>query len=182
MLHLITGGSASGKSLFGEQEAVKTGADFRYYLATMKPWGREGRERVFRHRKQREGKKFRTIEAYQDLETVFLDTKNRDNTVILLECMSNLVANEQFGTGGRDEEILERILKGIAHLEDCGKYLIVITNEVFSDGILYERETMRYLKLLGQANRMLAARADRVTQVVYGIGIPIKEKEFGYDR
>ncbi len=180
MLHLITGGSASGKSLFGEQAALSTGAGRRYYIATMEPWGREGRERVSRHRIQREGKGFHTIEAYHDLETVFLEPGEREDTVILLECMSNLVANEQFGTGGGDEEILERIFRGIRHLQDQGKYLIVITNEVFSDGSLYERETLRYLTLLGQVNRKLALRADQVTEVVYGIGVRIKGKEDGY--
>ncbi|MCI8661329.1 MAG: bifunctional adenosylcobinamide kinase/adenosylcobinamide-phosphate guanylyltransferase [Lachnospiraceae bacterium] len=182
MLHLITGGSASGKSRFGEQAALDTGAGCRYYIATMEPWGREGRERVSRHRRQREGKGFHTIEAYHNLETVFLESGNREDRVILLECMSNLVANEQFGTGGSDEEILGRIFGGVRHLQDQGKDLIIITNEVFSDGSLYERETLRYLKLLGQANRKLALWADQVTEVIYGIGVGIKGKEEDYGK
>ena len=43
MLHLITGGSASGKSAYGEQAVLKEGKPFCYYLATMHPWGEEGR-------------------------------------------------------------------------------------------------------------------------------------------
>ena len=129
-----------------------------------------------------DGKGFHTIEAYHNLETVFLESGNREDRVILLECMSNLVANEQFGTGGSDEEILGRIFGGVRHLQDQGKDLIIITNEVFSDGSLYERETLRYLKLLGQANRKLALWADQVTEVIYGIGVGIKGKEEDYGK
>lgn len=182
MLHLITGGSASGKSVWGEQEALKTGAKYRFYLATMRPWGEEGKERVRRHQKQRAGKGFCTIEAYDHLENVSLEEEpgreegiRKEDRVLLLECMSNLVANEQFGEGGTDEEILERVERGIRHLQACAGHVIVITNEVFSDGTVYEEQTMRYLGLMGKANRMLAEMADRVTEVIYGIGAEVKE-------
>ncbi len=189
MLHLITGGSASGKSVWGEQEALKTGAKYRFYLATMRPWGEEGKERVRRHQKQRAGKGFCTIEAYDHLENVSLEEEpgreekpgreegtRKEDRVLLLECMSNLVANEQFGEGGTDEEILGRVERGIRHLQACAGHVIVITNEVFSDGTVYEEQTMRYLGLMGKANRMLAEMADRVTEVVYGIGVAVKEE------
>lgn len=174
MLHLITGGSASGKSAFGEKAALDTGAGIRYYLATMHPWGREGEERVIRHQRQRAGKGFHTIEAWHHLEHVFLKPGETGQRVILLECMSNLVANEQFEAGGTDKEILQRVKKGILHLQECAEYVIVITNEVFSDGNRYEGQTRRYLDLLGQANQEVAHMADLVTEVVYGIGVPVK--------
>lgn len=176
MLHLITGGSASGKSAFGEQAALETGAGCRYYVATMHPWGEESRERISRHQRQRAGKGFCTIEAYRDLDKISVEPGAWEDTVFLLECMSNLVANEQFEAGGEDSQILERILRGIAYLQTRGKYVIVITNEVFSDGGGYGENTMRYVRLLGQVNRRLAFMADQVTEVVYGIGVPLKEK------
>ena len=64
MLHLITGGSASGKSAFGEKAALDTGAGTRYYLATMHPWGKEGMERVSRHQRQRDGTGFRSLASF----------------------------------------------------------------------------------------------------------------------
>ncbi len=175
MLHLITGGSASGKSLYGERMAVETQKAFRYYLATMRPWGEEGRKRVLRHQEQRAGKGFETMEAYHCLEMRALQTKSRADTVILLECMSNLVANELFEAGGSDEEIARRIQEGIRYLQRCAEIVIVVTNEVFSDGAEYEAETMRYIRLLGQVNQRLASMADQVTEVVYGIAVRIKE-------
>ena len=56
MMHLITGGSASGKSAYAEKMAVGAGEKSRYYLATMKPWGKEGQERVEKHRNMRAGR------------------------------------------------------------------------------------------------------------------------------
>jgi len=130
MMHLITGGSASGKSSYAEDMALETGRKNRIYLATMQPYGEEGRSRVEKHRAMRAGKGFRTIECYDHLEQINLydaaplipdvremfpanDDNRPEHTVILLECISNLTANEQFGAGGTDDEIISRILNGI---------------------------------------------------------------------
>ena len=185
MIHLITGGSASGKSSYAEQLAVSLDADIRFYIATMRPWGEEGRLRVEKHRAMRAGKGFETIECYHHLAEVRLDAGGplpgggyeKDRVVVLLECMSNLTANEQFEAGGTDEEIMERILGGIRHLQKQAGHIIIVTNEVFSDGGKYDEETVRYLALLGQINRKLAAMAGRVTEVVYGIPVPVRKND-----
>ena len=64
MMILVTGGSGSGKSAYAEELAVSltTAGGQRYYLATMQPFGEEGRRRIERHKKLREGKGFLTIE------------------------------------------------------------------------------------------------------------------------
>ena len=95
MLILITGGSGSGKSEYAECTAVKlkTGLDAKslYYIAAMKPYGAEGAKRIERHRRQRAGKGFKTIENY----TAAMPDISKDS-VVLLECLSNLTANEIF--------------------------------------------------------------------------------------
>lgn len=176
MIHLITGGSASGKSAYAECQVAASGAPQRYYIATMRPWGEEGRARVEKHRKMRKEKKFVTVECYTDLEQIRLDgqyltAKRPENSAVLLECMSNLVANEQFEVGGTDEEILNRIERGIRHLQKQAGNIIIVTNEVFSDGCNYDPETLRYIQLLGRMNARLSSIADRVTEVVFGIPV-----------
>lgn len=173
MLSLITGGSGSGKSAYAERLVQEGGGSRRYYLATMAPSGEEARERIARHRAMRADKGFETIEVYEHLERVILPGKAK-NTVVLLECMSNLVANEQFGVGGEDVDIVRRVLAGIAHLQSCAGNLFIVTNEVFSDGNIYDRESMRYLDILGKINRELSKTADRVIEVVYGIPLELK--------
>lgn len=172
MIHLITGGSASGKSAYAEQKAMEAGA-VRYYIATMEPFGEEGRQRIKKHRAMREGKGFRTIECWHHLDQVQLEAAK--DSVVLLECMTNLVANEQFSVGGSDDEIISRIRDGVNHLTRQASHLIIVTGEVFSDGIEYEEETGRYLYLLGRVDQEMAQLADRVTEVVYGIPIHMKK-------
>ena len=57
MLIYVYGGSGSGKSAYAEQRIVASGEKKRYYVATMEPFGTEGRRRIARHRALREGKK-----------------------------------------------------------------------------------------------------------------------------
>lgn len=94
MVYTVIGGSGSGKSAYAEQLVCKiAGQKSRYYLATMQVYGEEGKARVARHRKAREGKGFLTVEQTTDVAEVL--TEGTDGT-LLLECMSNLVANEMF--------------------------------------------------------------------------------------
>lgn len=198
MLYIVTGGSGSGKSEYAEQTAVqcrnRTGGTL-WYLATMRIWDDEGRKRVERHRRMRAAKGFETIERYTGLETLELretfeelnpagldaeqetdSLKYRESRrvaqkqVLLLECMSNLVLNEFYDEENGAEE---RILQGIKHLQkQCGD-LIIVTNEIFSDGVTYEPESERYIELLGRINRELGQMADSVTEVVYGIPLAV---------
>ena len=101
---LILGGSGSGKSAYAEDHLLRAAGDKKkYYIATMRPWGAEGAARVKKHRAMREGKGFQTIEAFHTLDALRLPEKGS----LMLECMSNLLANEQFELGGTDEEILD---------------------------------------------------------------------------
>ena len=62
MIYLVTGGSGSGKSAYAEEKLCSLGNDNRIYFATMEVSDKEGRKKVERHRKLREGKAFTTIE------------------------------------------------------------------------------------------------------------------------
>ncbi|MCF0133234.1 MAG: bifunctional adenosylcobinamide kinase/adenosylcobinamide-phosphate guanylyltransferase [Blautia sp.] len=170
MFMMITGGSASGKSSFAEEQILSFGGKKRVYIATMMPYDRESRERVLRHRKMREGKGFETVECFTGLSGY----QPEPESDILLECMSNLTCNEMFlKNGAKDNTVLE-ICKGIAHLLDHCRNLIVVTNEVFSDVNGYSEETVRYQEYLGRVNCRMAEKADRVIEVVYGIPVVLK--------
>lgn len=192
MLHLVTGGSGSGKSEYGENWLIgKENKDPRFiqreetylYIATMEPYGEEAKERIKRHRKMRSSKGFLTIECYRNLKKLntFQDAKRKFGG-ILLECMSNLVANELYlpdGSMRREDLVLEEVLLGVENLKKQTNRLVIVSNEVTSDGIAYPVETRIYQELLGKINQALAKEADLVTEVVYGIPIRIKENQ-GY--
>lgn len=176
MFSVVTGGSGSGKSAYAEQLVLEAGERKRYYIATMQCFDKETEARILRHRNMRAQKNFETIECPVDLACVKIES---DSTV-LLECMSNLTANEFFRTDlkrsseNKEKVVRERILRGIRRLQKDAAHLIVVTNEVFSDGIVYDEETMRYLSCLGSINCAMAELADQVTEVVYGIPLVYK--------
>ena len=90
-----------------------------------------------------------------------------------MEDLSNLTANEFFGPQGR-EGAFGRVLSGVERAAEQAALLVVVTNELFSDGMDYDPETLAYLDVLARLNRAVAQRADRVYEVVCGIPIAWK--------
>ena len=170
MMHLITGGSGSGKSAYAEAQILALNGECRVYLATMYPYDEESRQRIARHRKMRAEKNFTTVECYRDLEK----TEIPEHADVLLECMSNLTANEMFWPEGAGSDTEEQILRGVERLRRKARNLVIVSNEIFSDGCEYDSGTKEYQRTLGKINCRLAELADRVTEVVYGIPLEVK--------
>lgn len=165
MLYLITGGSGSGKSEYAEQVVQKLGIRPRLYLATMYPFDEECYRRIRRHRAMRAEKGFETLECYTGLK----DADVSGYGTVLLECMSNLTANELYQENGAGDRCVEAILEGIRMIRKQCEHLVIVTNEIFSDGIEYDGETRQYQRYLAGINQELASMADVVTEVVYSI-------------
>lgn len=169
MLVTVIGGSGSGKSEFAECIAQKYHNRRLFYIATMKPYGEEALVRINRHRKMREKKGFETVECYNSLKKLDIE-----NSVVLLECMSNLVANEIFDMENKNTS--EEIVQAVFALAQKN-VLIVVTNDVFSDGNTYPEETMDYIRAVSKINIQLVNMSDTVAEVVCGIPIYIKGGE-----
>lgn len=176
MFTVVTGGSGSGKSAFAENLIVADGNEKRIYIATMFPYDQESDQRIKRHRQMRKGKQFETVECYLNLK----DLEIAQGSSVLLECMSNLVANEMFMEKGAGEHTVEAVLAGIEMLRRRSAHLCVVTNEIFSEAAFYEGDTRRYQEYLGQINRRMAEMADQAAEVVYGI--PLWFKKAGEER
>lgn len=175
MIHLITGGSGSGKSEYAEKLLTSSGKKENpyIYIATMKPYGEETRKKIERHHKLRQGKGFETIERYIDLKSLSLPR----NQGVLLECISNLAANELFTEDGSmcdPKKAKDEIVEGILKIAFQTETLVIVTNEVASDVEDYSEETRQYISLIGSVNRQIANMADTVTEVVYGIPVMLK--------
>lgn len=161
MFAMIIGGSASGKSALAERWAASLPLP-RIYLAAMQVLDEESRARVERHRAMRAGKGFETIEA----PTALWNTDLPTGATVLLEDLSNLLANEMFSPEGGGSEAA---LRGVQSLLARCEHLILVTNEVFSGGTDYAGETEDYLAELAWLNRTLAAEAGAVVEVVCGL-------------
>lgn len=221
MLHIVYGGSASGKSSYAESFAMSLQGDGRLlYIATMYPYkwntteiDSETMQRINRHRAMRADKGFDTVECYRHVEHIM--AKRQD--VLLLECMSNLLANEMYlepdaDDGGRSETMSEmekagvdgnagsdvektgisgeagfemsktmspvskKIVQALVDLSARVQELVIVTNDVFSDGgsLTYDESTREYVKNLAEINCALAREAATVTEIVCGIPVKIK--------
>ena len=193
MITLVTGGSGSGKSAYAES-LLSSCEGIKYYIATMQIYDAEGEKKVERHRKLRAGKGFLTIESpmnvgkirfacaggseqaqyRQEAERKVQGSSEKKSA--LLECMSNLTANEMFTKDGMksEEEVVEKIVSEIQTLSQKLDNLVIVTNNVFEDGVIYDAGTMEYLRALGRINAALARLADRVAEVVVGIPVELK--------
>lgn len=105
-LLLLLGGSKSGKSRWGEEWAqqahLETGFPL-FYIATLYPGADgENQDRIKRHRRQRADKDFKTLEIPRHLSqaTPFLP----EQSIVLVDCLGNLVANELFMDSAETEE------------------------------------------------------------------------------
>ena len=175
---LIIGGSGSGKSAYAEDYMVSISEDRKkYYIATMQIYDEEGKRKVERHRMLRGGKGFSTIEQPIDIGKAAEKMEDGERTA-LLECISNLTANEMFlgEIPGTEEVITEKIVGEIAVLNRELTHLVIVSNDVFEDGNVYDKTTMAYIRAMGRINQKLAEMADEVVEVVVGIPIVIKAK------
>lgn len=190
MLHIVYGGSASGKSSYAESFAMSLQGEGRLlYIATMYPykWNTteidpETMQRIERHRAMRADKGFDTVECYRHVEHIV--AKRQD--VLLLECMSNLLANEMYleqdSNAGSDmaetmSPVSNKIVQALIDLSTRVQELVIVTNDVFSDGgsLTYDESMREYVKNLAEINCALARVAETVTEVVCGIPVIVKK-------
>ena len=161
MLILLIGASNSGKSQFAEKIASRFPGK-KIYAATMIPCGAAGAARVDKHRRQRAGGGFVTVECPRGLDVV----PAGGHTLVLLEDVSNLLANAMFGRHdpGAENEALRQIL-ALAGRADA--VIAVTIGEVSGDGC--DEATKNYAAALDRLNGRLAAAADAVIEMRGGV-------------
>ena len=179
MMTLIVGVPDSGKSALAEEKVLElSGEGKRIYIATMIPFGEEGRQRVIKHKKLREGKGFFTIEAPVNVAESARLVKGIGDATCLLECVSNLVGNvmhdgkavgiktpkdmENGSDPALDDLVVEMVVLDIRELCKLCKNLVVVTNSFPGDEESYDDDTIRYVKLLDRVNEELLGISDRL--------------------
>jgi len=178
LLVLITGGVASGKSEIAERMSVSINSGKMAYIATMKADDEECRKRVVKHRKMRETKGFATFEVPYNLSFHIDKFKGYDTG--LLECLSNLTANEMFLAGRSGRETFKEICAAIKQLDrEVGK-LVIVSSTILAGINAYDQFTEEYIQVLGQINCEIAAEADVVVEAVCSLPVIHKgKKEIG---
>ena len=172
MLVVVTGGAASGKSELAERIICRLAKGKpMLYVAAMETEGEEAQKRIARHRALRAGKGFTTLEHAKCFDQLAVPA---GYAAALFECMSNALANELFSPEGAGENWKQSIVAGIQTLSTACEHVVIVTNDIFTDGVTYDPCTMAYLHHLGELNQLFARQADAVVESV--CGIPVMRK------
>jgi adenosylcobinamide kinase/adenosylcobinamide-phosphate guanylyltransferase len=168
---LVTGGARSGKSRFAERLAEGF-APLRGYLATGQPGDSEMAERIARHRGRR-GSEWQTVEEPLEVSDAIV-RNDALFTVLLLDCVTLWLSNLLFhGEGGAPEALL-RVAGFTESFPSLKTPLIIVSNEV-GMGIVPEHPLARSFRdLAGEANEMIAAKADEVYVTISGLPLKLK--------
>ncbi len=175
MMVLVMGGASSGKSEYAEKLLMNLSkGEAMTYLATMESMSKASIKRIENHARRREGKGFDLIEQEKNISSIAGSCHKN----ILLECLPTLVSNEMFENNSDGfvfhPEVSERIFADVMKLYEYSDNLVIVNNDVFSDGKLYDEMTEKYMSELGTLSCKIAERADAVVYLTAGLPEMIK--------
>jgi len=183
----LSGGCKNGKSACAQRLAKWQGGSARalYYVATMIAADGEDMERIDRHRKEREGWGFVTVEQPLGIADI-LRKYDRDGS-FLIDSLTALLANEMFASSGDfDAGACERVADMSMVLSQISDVAIV-SDYIYSDAFIYDPLTEAYRKSLAALDRLAAKHCDVVLEaaharIVAHKGGELFEKTFGEAR
>jgi len=178
-LTFILGGARSGKSAYAQRLAEKHGGRVAF-LATATADDAEMQTRIDYHRAERPAH-WQTREIPFSLAAA-LSIAPLETDVVLLDCVTLLVSNVLFLDGSDEPDESAAMLRVDVEInalltlieQDSADWLIV-SNEVGLGLVPVTPLGRIYRDLLGRANRVFAARADKVFWLVAGIPVPIEQ-------
>jgi adenosylcobinamide kinase / adenosylcobinamide-phosphate guanylyltransferase len=163
----ITGGARSGKSRHAQELALGR-SDRPVYVATARIWDEDFRQRVDRHRQERD-ERWTSIEEEKQLSRLPLEGK-----VAVIDCVTlwitNFFTDMHYDIGA----CLEACRQEFDALAKKNAVLILISNEI---GMGLHADTAagrQFTDLQGWVNQYIAAKADQVIFMISGIPMTVK--------
>ena len=164
---LISGGCKNGKSYYAQHLAKRQAAENSplYYIATMEPADEEDDARILRHREEREGWGFITLEQNRDIGSLRADFSGS----FLLDSVTALLSNEMFREDGAvDREAYLRVAEELEQLAEKSGNIVFVSDYIYSDAVKYDELTELYREGLAWIDRTLAKKCGAVIEVSYG--------------
>ncbi|OOM74650.1 bifunctional adenosylcobalamin biosynthesis protein CobU [Clostridium puniceum] len=166
MNYLIIGGSKSGKSEVGEKIALTLNKNKVIYIATMKPFDTEDKERIKKHIENRKRFNFVTLEVERNLHEIIRSISGNDT--ILIDSITSLLTNEMFISNEIIKNPSVNILNGLKQIMLKAKNILIVSDYIFNDAIYYDGITKNFQKQLAIINRELAEICDNVIECSFG--------------
>ena len=167
MVIFVFGGVRSSKSIFAESLLPKKMQ--KAYIATMINNDSENNQRINNHKSRRD-ESWTLIEQTSNLEHI----KSFNEDYVLLDCLTNLLANELFFMNKKPLDAIFSILNGILMVKKNSKELVIVSNNIFEDGIDYFDETNMFIRTLGLLHQKVVEISDIVYETEYGLNRKLK--------
>jgi len=162
---LILGGARSGKSRFAEGLAQGFDGPMTY-IATAEAFDEEMRQRIARHREQRAGAGWTTIEAPLDPAAALQGAEG----FVLLDCVTVWLGNLMHHQ--RDIGIsIDSLLSALA---ETRARVVLVSNEVGLSIVPENAMARRFRDEQGIANQKLSSAVDEVFFIAAGLPLKLK--------
>ncbi len=198
MIHLILGGARSGKSRFALQwchdwatrqhPPGKVGT--KHFVATATPFDDEMSQRIERHQQERGSDWLLDDVPLALAEYLSVAATATPSGVILVDCLTLWLNNQLYHDPGQDVSALRQALttslapyasahSSGAHGNDAGSQhdidVVLVANEVGMGIVPVGDISRQFVDQAGWLNQAVAAMADRVTLVVAGLPLVLKD-------
>ncbi len=179
----ITGGARSGKSRFAE--SLFAGKDDVLYVATAIGFDDEMRDRIKRHRSQR-NPSWDTVECYRSFADE-LRGRLAGRRNMILDCITLMINNIMIVDSGVDwdragtdiadrmeKEIVDEVSGFIAVARTIPGETLIVSNEIGLGLVPPAPLGRHYRDIAGKVNQLLASQADEAYLMVSGLPVKIK--------
>ena len=175
----ISGGAKNGKSTFAQRKAKElseAGGTPLYYVATMIARDSEDDQRVARHKRERAGWGFTTLEVpaeilrVRDLAEAAAGGAAPGYGTFLLDSVTALLQNEMFREDGTiDTEAGERVARDLEELVMGPGNWVMVSDYIYADPGPFGEYTEIYRKSLAEIDRRMARVCGQVWELSAGI-------------
>ncbi len=167
---LIAGGAGSGKSAYA-LKAAEAKPGNKMFIATATVDDADMKERIIRHQAER-NQDWRLVEQPQYLANVLEQFGSAD--VLLIDCLTLLLSNwlcsERYDQWEREKKQFLRALN------DTEAEVLLVTNEVGMGVVPANQLSRRFVDQSGWLHQDIAAVADKVTMIMFGLPCCLKGK------
>jgi len=166
MIHLVLGGTRSGKSGFAECSAADIAGDQVLYIATAENRDAETDVRIEQHRKSR-NPEWTTHEASQGLAKAL--TVHPECACVLIDCLTLWLSRSL-----ESDAWLEEKSSFLTALSGSERPVILVSNEVGGGIIPMGALTRQFVDEAGYLHQDIAKIAQKVSLVVAGFPVAVK--------
>ncbi|MBI4773506.1 MAG: bifunctional adenosylcobinamide kinase/adenosylcobinamide-phosphate guanylyltransferase [Deltaproteobacteria bacterium] len=169
---LVTGGAKSGKSSLALEVCDAMDKE-KIFLATAQALDQEMEKRIRRHKEERTSE-WRTIEEPLDVPGV-LSRLDREDRVILVDCLTLWVNNLYMNHGDEQEAILSHVDRLVRTLSGVRGAVVVVSNEIGWGIVPGDPVSRAYRDTVGFVNQQVARTSSKVVVVVSGLPLVLKD-------